>query len=129
MANYFHLSNTASNDDTISFTNDKGPTYYKRGKAQVWDFIRDNDLNFHLGNAVKYIARAGYKDSKKEDLIKAIHYLENELEHTINTTATSTGVSEVLPYPQFKDCNPTFDTEGFNSGGVQGVLRGGGATF
>ena len=24
---------------------------------------------------------------KKEDLIKAIHYLENELEHTINSTA------------------------------------------
>ena len=91
--------------DTICFTgtNTKGPDYYKRGKAQVWDFIRDNDLNFHLGNAVKYIARAGYKDSKQEDLIKAIHYLENELEHTINTTATSTGVSEVLPYPEFKD--------------------------
>ena len=88
--------------DTINFSNTKGPDYYKRGKAQVWDFIRDNDLNFHLGNAVKYIARAGYKDSKQEDLIKAIHYLENELEHTINTTATSTGVSEVLPYPEFK---------------------------
>jgi len=81
----------------------RGPDYYKRGKAQVWDFIRDNNLNFHLGNAVKYITRAGYKDSKKEDLIKAIHYLENELEHTINTTATSPGVSEVLPYPEFKD--------------------------
>ena len=115
--------------DTINFSNTKGPDYYKRGKAQVWDFIRDNDLNFHLGNAVKYIARAGYKDSKKEDLIKAIHYLENELEHTINATATGTGVSEVLPYPQFKDCNPTFDSEGFNSGGVQGVLRGGGFTI
>ncbi len=89
--------------DTINFSNTKGPDYYKRGKAQVWDFIRDNDLNFHLGNAVKYIARAGYKDSKKEDLIKAIHYLENELEHTINITAASTGVSEVVPYPEFKD--------------------------
>ena len=115
--------------DTINFSNTKGPDYYKRGKAQVWDFIRDNDLNFHLGNAVKYIARAGYKDSKKEDLIKAIHYLENELEHTINTTATSTGVSEVVPYPQFKDGNSTFNSEGLDSGGVQGVLRGGGFTI
>tara|TARA_R100001530_G_scaffold75471_1_gene53025 strand:+ start:1339 stop:1701 length:363 start_codon:yes stop_codon:yes gene_type:complete len=119
----------AHSSDTISFSNSKGPDYYKRGKAQVWDFIRDNDLNFHLGNAVKYIARAGHKDSKKEDLIKAIHYLENELENTINTTATSTGVSEVLPYPQFKDSKPTFGAEGFNSGGVQGVLRGGGFTL
>ena len=106
-----------------------GPDYYQRGSYDVWDFIRDQGLNFHLGNAVKYIARAGYKDSKKEDLIKAIHYLENELEHTINTTATSSGVSEVLPYPQFKDCNPTFGAEGFNSGRVQGVLGGGGFTI
>ena len=111
--------------DTINFSNTKGPDYYKRGKAQVWDFIRDNDLNFHLGNAIKYIVRAGYKDSKKEDLIKAIHYLENELEHTINTTAAGQGVSEVAPYPQFKDSNPTFGAESFDSGGVQGVLGSG----
>ena len=58
-----------------------GPTYYKRGTLDVWDFIRENGLNFHLGNAVKYICRAGYKDSKVEDLKKAIHYLENELSH------------------------------------------------
>tara|TARA_Y100001951_G_C11165369_1_gene197155 strand:+ start:261 stop:638 length:378 start_codon:yes stop_codon:yes gene_type:complete len=56
-----------------------GPSYYKRGTIDVWDFIRENGLNFHLGNAVKYICRAGYKDSKVEDLKKAIHYLENEL--------------------------------------------------
>ena len=106
--------------DTICFTgtNTKGPDYYKRGKAQVWDFIRDNDLNFHLGNAVKYIARAGYKDSKKEDLIKAIHYLENELEHTINTTATSTGVSEVLPYPKFKDSVTEISSERSDRRGI-----------
>jgi hypothetical protein len=60
----------------------KGPTYYKRGFIDVWDFIRDQELNFHLGNAVKYICRAGYKtDSKIQDLEKAIHYLENELTH------------------------------------------------
>ena len=99
-------------------SNTRGPDYYKRGKAQVWDFIRDNDLNFHLGNAVKYIARAGYKDSKKEDLIKAIHYLENELEHTINTTAASTGVSEVVPYPQLKDGFTKISTERADHRGV-----------
>jgi len=59
----------------------KGPDYYQRGSIQVWDFIRDQDLNFHLGNAIKYICRAGHKDSKVEDLKKAIHYLENELQH------------------------------------------------
>ena len=57
------------------------PDYYKRGTTDVWDFIRDQGLNFHLGNAIKYICRAGYKDSKIQDLEKAIHYLENELHH------------------------------------------------
>ena len=48
----------------------KGPTYYQRGSSDVWDFIREQELNFHLGNAIKYICRAGYKDSKIEDLHK-----------------------------------------------------------
>ncbi len=62
----------------------KGPTYYQRGSIDVWHFIRDQGLNFHLGNAIKYICRAGYKDSKIQDLEKAIHYLENELHHEQN---------------------------------------------
>ena len=59
------------------------PTYYRRGNVEVWDFIRDQGLNYHLGNAIKYVCRAGYKDSAIEDLTKAIHYLQNELEHVI----------------------------------------------
>ena len=110
-------------------SNTKGPDYYKRGKAQVWDFIRDNDLNFHLGNAIKYIARAGYKDSKTEDLIKAIHYLENELEHTINTTATSPGVSEGISSAELEDRIPEISPKGSNSGRIQRVLGGGRVTF
>ena len=58
-----------------------GPPYYKRGTIEVWDFIRDQGLNFHLGNAIKYVCRAGHKHSKIEDLEKAIHYLQNELTH------------------------------------------------
>ena len=60
------------------------PAHYTRGAIEVWDFIRDQQLNYHLGNAIKYICRAGYKspDTKVEDLKKAIHYLENELLHS-----------------------------------------------
>ena len=65
-------------------TTTKGPSYYRRGSSDVWVFIRDQGLNFHLGNAIKYICRAGYKDSKIQDLEKAIHYLQNELEHEEN---------------------------------------------
>ena len=64
----------------------KGPDYYQRGSTDVWDFIRDQGLNFHLGNAIKYICRAGYKDSRIQDLEKAIHYLENELEYEENVS-------------------------------------------
>ena len=57
------------------------PSYYTRGTLEVWDFIREQDLNYFLGNAIKYICRAGYKDSKIEDIRKAITYLEKELDH------------------------------------------------
>lgn len=60
--------------------NVKGPSYYKRGSIEVWDFIRDQGLNYHLGNAIKYVCRAGHKDDALADLDKAIHYLENERE-------------------------------------------------
>ena len=60
---------------------DRGPQYYKRGKTQVWDFIREQELDFHLGNVIKYVCRAGHKDDDIADLKKAIHYLENELEY------------------------------------------------
>ena len=75
----------------------KGPAYYQRGSIDVWHFIRDQSLNFHLGNAIKYICRAGYKDSKIQDLKKAIHYLESELEHEENILiGTSEGISEEI---------------------------------
>ncbi len=61
-------------------TNESGPKYYRRGSVQVWDFIRDQELNFHLGNAIKYICRADHKYDDIEDLSKAIHYLQNEVE-------------------------------------------------
>jgi len=78
-------------------SNTTGPSYYRRGSVQVWDFIRDQGLNFHLGNAIKYICRAGYKNSRREDLTKAIHYLQNELEQEILHQSTSQGVQSWFP--------------------------------
>lgn len=58
------------------------PTYYAEGwskGAEVID-ITEN-LNFNLGNVVKYVARAGKKTScPREDLLKAQFYLNRELE-------------------------------------------------
>jgi hypothetical protein len=61
------------------FTHQK---YYNKGNIEVIDFIEDQNLNFSLGNAVKYISRAGTKDPSKhcEDLGKAIWYIRKEIE-------------------------------------------------
>ena len=76
----------------------ESPSHYTRGSIEVWDLIRDQELNYHLGNAIKYICRAGYKDSKVEDLKKAIHYLENELHHTTLQIDESERSSNRIPY-------------------------------
>ena len=57
------------------------PSHYTDGKIEVIDFIEDKRLNFHRGNAVKYIARAGKKNSEKEieDLQKAAWYINREI--------------------------------------------------
>lgn len=52
------------------------PSHYNRGKIEVIDFIEDQGLSFHLGNVIKYIARAGSKGNKLEDLKKAQWYLD-----------------------------------------------------
>ena len=47
----------------------------------VIDFIKDYELNFNLGNVVKYISRLGKKDEKLRELRKALDYLQREIEH------------------------------------------------
>lgn len=58
------------------------PKHYTFGNIEVIDFIEDKKLGFHLGNAVKYISRAGRKDPAKtiEDLKKAAWYLNRQIE-------------------------------------------------
>lgn len=55
------------------------PSYYNRGGIECIDVIRAWNLNFNLGNALKYICRAGFKENKEEDLKKAKQYIEFEL--------------------------------------------------
>lgn len=59
------------NEDVINH-----PSHYTRGKIEVIDFIEDQQLPYHLGNVIKYIARAGHKGDKLEDLKKARWYLD-----------------------------------------------------
>ena len=59
------------------------PSHYTDGKIEVIDFIEDKNLNYHRGNAIKYICRAGKKDKSKEieDLMKARWYLNREIKN------------------------------------------------
>lgn len=79
------------------------PTHYTRGNIEVWDFVRDQELNYHRGNAIKYICRAGHKspDTEIEDLQKAIHYLENERAYLLSQQPFGTG--NRVPYSVFRD--------------------------
>jgi len=81
------------------------PAHYTRGSIEVWDFIRDQELNYHLGNAIKYICRAGFKgdNTKTADLKKAIHYLENELLHTPEPHGSSGPVPLRIRRPEWAE--------------------------
>ena len=64
-------------DDSVNH-----PKHYTDGNIETIDYIEDKNLNFHLGNAVKYISRAGKKDKDKtiEDLNKAVWYLNRYID-------------------------------------------------
>ena len=63
------------------------PKHYTTGNIEVIDFIEDKELNFNLGNVIKYVARAGRKkvqgktleNKALEDLKKAQWYIQREI--------------------------------------------------
>lgn len=65
------------NDNTVNH-----PSHYTDGAIEVIDYIEDKGFNYHLGQAIKYISRAGKKNPDKytEDLKKAVWYLNREIE-------------------------------------------------
>lgn len=66
-------------DDTTN--NTTIPTHYQ-GTIQPIDLINAQDLNFNLGNVVKYVCRAGKKQGENilSDLEKAKDYINFEIE-------------------------------------------------
>ena len=57
------------------------PSHYTDGKIEVIDYIEDKKFDYCLGNAIKYISRAGKKNPDKtiEDLEKAIWYIQRRI--------------------------------------------------
>ena len=55
------------------------PSHYQQGIEPI-EVIESWDLNFNLGNFIKYTLRAPYKENMIQDLEKAKWYLERELQ-------------------------------------------------
>ncbi len=67
---------TTSSTDLVNH-----PPHYKSGGIETIDFIEAKDLNYRLGNVIKYVSRAGKKASDPvQDLEKAAWYLQREID-------------------------------------------------
>ena len=56
------------------------PDHYRSDSGiEAIDAIEAWDLNFNLGNVIKYTCRAGLKSNRLEDLKKAAWYLQREI--------------------------------------------------
>lgn len=72
--------NTRQQLQSLSKETVNHPSHYNTGKYEVIDVIEDWRLGFHLGNVLKYIARAEHKKNALEDLKKAAWYLNRYIE-------------------------------------------------
>jgi hypothetical protein len=55
------------------------PPHYNQGKFETIEVIEDWNLNYNLGQVIKYISRCEHKGNKIEDLEKAEWYLKREI--------------------------------------------------
>ena len=75
------------------------PAHYTEGRRfEPIDVIEDWELPFHLGNALKYISRAGRKDASltRQDISKAIWYLERFNDQFVESDDQASDADELL---------------------------------
>ena len=83
-----------------------GGSHYQNFKIQPSKFVVENELLFPEGCAIKYICRHRLK-GKKEDILKAIHFLEMILERD---------------YPESSGKNPQAVTSGISQKNSWGII-------
>jgi len=64
------------------------PAHYTSHPSGVEAIDITRHMNFNLGNAVKYVWRAGLKGDSIEDLQKARFYIEDEIKKISNQRGT-----------------------------------------
>lgn len=81
------------------------PEHYRTGGIETIDFIEAKQLDYHLGNAVKYITRAGKKDPNTyvEDLQKAIWYIQRKIDTPVDPDINPDTVSDETPNTSSSD--------------------------
>ena len=68
------------------------PYHYTNHPSGVECIEITEHMNFCLGNAIKYIWRAGLKNANAiEDLMKAEFYIKREIDRLINQSSDATG--------------------------------------
>ena len=72
-------TNEIANEITTETDCNKNKHYVTTQGIQAIDLIDAYNLNFNLGNVIKYVSRCNYKDSKKDDLEKAMWYIDREM--------------------------------------------------
>ena len=56
------------------------PSHYNMGIEAI-DYIESHDMNFNIGNVIKYVTRAKHKFNELEDLKKSLWYLQREINY------------------------------------------------
>ena len=64
-----------------------GGSHYKKMKIQPSKFVIENEVLFPEGSVIKYICRHRFKNGK-EDLLKAMHFIEMIIERDYSKTET-----------------------------------------
>jgi hypothetical protein len=85
-----------SSDTSNQRSNSKySPAHYQGTQegtpvTQTWDYIHQHNLDYFLGNVVKYVSRAGKKPNEPivDDLLKAKAYLDKAIHNHLNDVRT-----------------------------------------
>lgn len=70
--------------NSLKFDEIQKARHYNQGGIEVVDFIAAHNLDFFLGNVVKYVCRSPHKGEELKDLKKAKYYIEHKIKQLEN---------------------------------------------
>jgi hypothetical protein len=98
-----------------------GGEHYQKFKIQPSKFVIENELLYPEGCAIKYIIRHRMK-GKRQDLEKAIHFIEMIIERDYGDEAHKSQVFESKLKPESSGKNPQAVTSGISQKNSWGIV-------